>query len=162
MRGTLWQWVTIIFGMVLSYSSFSAITLVTVEVTIMEPPPCTINSNNIIDINFGNDVATTQIDGVYKKIPVIYDIDCKNNSNNAMQLKIAGEGAIFDEQVLSTTEQKLGISLMSNGSKLPINTWLMFTYPNIPKLEAVLVKEVGADLAGGGFSAGATMLIAYQ
>lgn len=140
----------------------AASTVLKVTVTIVAPPPCVINNNNLIEVNFGNDVMTTRIDGSYKKQPVVYSVECKNAPNNAMKMQIQGTGAGFDSEVLQTNKDNLGVALLRNGNRQPINGWINFTYPNLPTLEAVLVKQAGATLGGGEFSAGATMKVEYQ
>ncbi|MGP0843280.1 fimbrial protein [Serratia sp. CY83965] len=140
----------------------AASTTIKVTVTIVAPPPCVINNNNLIEVNFGNDVMTTRIDGSYKKQPVVYSLECKNAPNNAMKLQIQGTGAGFDSEVLQTNKDGLGVALLRNGSRQPINSWINFTYPTKPTLEAVPVKQAGATLRGGEFSAGATMKVEYQ
>ncbi|MCW6016555.1 fimbrial protein [Serratia marcescens] len=138
-----------------------AATTIKVTVTIVAPPPCVINNNNLIEVNFGNDVMTTRIDGSYKKQPVVYSVECKNAPNNAMKLQVQGTAG-FDSEVLKTNKDGLGVALLRNGNRQPINTWINFTYPNLPTLEAVPVKQAGATLSGGAFSAGATMKVEYQ
>lgn len=139
-----------------------AVATIKVTVTIIAPPPCVINNNNLIEVKFGNDVMTTRIDGSYKKQPVVYSVECKNAPNNAMKLQIQGIGADFDGEVLQTNKGGLGVALLRNGNRQPINRWVNFTYPNLPRLEAVPVKQAGATLRGGEFSAGATMKVEYQ
>ncbi|EMD1301833.1 fimbrial protein [Serratia marcescens] len=139
-----------------------AATTIKVTVTIVAQPPCVINNNNLIEVNFGNDVMTTRIDGSYKKQPVVYSVECKNAPNNAMKLQIQGNSAGFDSEVLKTNKDGLGVALLRNGNRQPINSWINFTYPTKPTLEAVPVKRVGATLRGGKFSAGATMKVEYQ
>ncbi|MGP0873348.1 fimbrial protein [Serratia sp. CY81684] len=140
----------------------AASTTIKVTVTIVAPPPCVINNNNLIEVNFGNDVMTTRIDGSYKKQPVVYSVECKNAPNNAMKMQIQGTGASFDGEVLQTNKDGLGVALLRNGSRQPINSWINFTYPTKPTLEAVPVKQAGATLRGGEFSAGASMKVEYQ
>ncbi|ANS41592.1 fimbrial protein [Serratia inhibens] len=150
-------------SLVLLYcSQVQAVTTIKVTVTIVAPPPCVINNNNLIEVNFGNDVMTTRIDGSYKKQPVVYSVECKNAPNNAMKMQIQGNSAGFDGEVLKTNKDDLGVALLRNGNRQPINTWVNFTYPNLPKFEAVPVKQAGATLSGGAFSAGATMQVEYQ
>jgi type 1 fimbria pilin len=140
----------------------AASTVIKVTVTIVAPPPCEINNNDLIEVSFGNDVMTTRIDGSYKKRPVVYSIECKNAPNNAMKMQIQGIGAGFDGDVLQTDKDDLGVALLRDGNRQPINTWVNFTYPKLPTFEAVLVKLAGATLSGGAFSAGATMKVEYQ
>jgi type 1 fimbria pilin len=164
MRRANWRyWPWLAGALLISTSALAATTAtITVKVTIVAPPPCVINGNNLIEVNFGNDVMTTRVDGSYKKMPVAYNIECKNAPNNAMKIQISGNAAGFDSDVLQTNKGDLGIALISNGSRLPVNSWLNFTYPNTPQLEAVPVKQAGATLTGGAFSAGATMKVEYQ
>ncbi|WP_426506275.1 fimbrial protein [Serratia proteamaculans] len=136
-------------------------TTVTVTVTIITPT-CEVNGNNLIEVDFGSDVLTTRIDGSYKKTPVPYSVECKNAPSTAMKLWIEGTGAAFDGKVLRTNQTDFGIAFLNAGIALPINSWLKFTYPKLPTLEAVPVKRNGAKLTGGAFSSGATMKVEYQ
>ncbi|CAI1772527.1 Minor fimbrial protein prsF precursor [Serratia quinivorans] len=134
---------------------------VTVKVTVVAPPPCVINDDRPIEVEFG-DVMTTRVDGDNYKMPVNYMLSCPGAPSNAMKLQVKGTGAAFDSTVLQSNKADLGIELRQGDSKLAVNGWLNFTYPNKPELWAVPVKQRGATLTGGEFSAGATMEVAYQ
>ena len=140
----------------------AASSTIKVTVTVIAPPPCVINNNNLIEVNFGNDVMTNRIDGSYRKQTVVYSVECTNAPDNAMKMQIQGTGAGFDSEVLKTNMDDLGVALLYNGNRQPINTWVNFTYPNMPTIEVVPVKLAGATLSGGAFSAGATMKVEYQ
>lgn len=139
----------------------TATATVTVKITVVAPP-CEINNNNLIEVNFGNDVMTTRVDGEYKKMPIVYSVECKGEASGAARIRIDGDGAAFDGGVLKTNKTDFGIELLNNGKRLPIKSWLNFSYPTLPKLEAVPVKRSGARLSGGAFSAGATMKVEYR
>lgn len=139
----------------------TATATVTVKVTVVAPP-CEINNNNLIEVNFGNDVMTTRVDGEYKKMPIVYSLQCKGGTSGAVRMRIEGNGAAFDNKVLGTAKTDFGIALLNNGGRMPINTWLDFNYPDLPRLEAVPVKRAAARLSGGAFSAGATMKVEYR
>ena len=134
---------------------------ITLKVTVVAPPPCVINGNRPIDVEFG-DVMTTRVDGDNYKMPVNYTLDCTGAPDNAMKLQVQGNGAAFDATVLQTNKTGLGIKLLRGNARLAVNTWLNFTYPNKPELWAVPVKQAGTALSGGEFSAGATMKVDYQ
>ncbi len=138
-----------------------AATTVTVKVTVVAPPPCVINGDRPIEVDFG-EVMTTRVDGSSYRVPVDYSLSCSGQSKNAMKLQVLGTGAAFDAAVLRTNKTGLGIQLQQGDSKLTLNSWLNFTYPNTPELWAVPVKQSGAALSGGEFTAGATMKVAYQ
>ncbi|CAI0854579.1 fimbrial protein [Serratia proteamaculans] len=135
---------------------------ITVTVTLVAAPACVINDDNLIEVNFGDDVLTTRVDGkAYKKKPVTYSVNCGGPSS-AVKMLIEGSSADFDSDVLQTDQTDFGIALLNNGSRYPINTWVNFDTFSPPQLEAVPVKRVGARLQGGAFSAGATMKVEYQ
>jgi len=154
----------VLAALVLFYGPLAqaASSTIKVSVTILAPPACVINNNNLIEVNFGNDVMTNRIDGSYRKQSVVYSVECKNASDNAMKMQIQGTGAGFDSKVLKTNMDDLGVALLYNGNRQPINSWVKFTYPNMPTFEVVPVKQAGATLSGGAFSAGATMKVEYQ
>jgi type 1 fimbria pilin len=135
----------------------------TVKVTVIAGPPCVINNNGVINVNFNN-VPTDEVDGIHHEVPINYPLDCTGATKQALKLKISGAGATFDLNVLKTTNDNLGIQLLQGGSKahLAPDTPLNFTNGQPPALYAVLVKNNNATLSGGPFSAGATLTIDYQ
>ncbi len=131
--------------------------------TLIEPPPCVINGDQPIEINFGDDVMTNKVDGLaYKKMPVSYSLTCDGPVTNALRMQIEGTAAAFSTQQLRTDKTNLGIALLSNDAPLGVNKWFNFTYPTAPKLQAVPAKNPAGALTGGGFNATATMKIDYR
>ncbi|TQI82264.1 type 1 fimbria pilin [Serratia fonticola] len=141
--------------------AIEATATVNVTVTVTAPTPCVLNNNQPITVEFG-EVMTTRVDGNNYRKPVDYTLFCSAAAKNAMKLQIQGIGAGFDPKVLQTEKTGLGIALRQGGVPLDINSWLNFTYPNKPLLEAVPVKQSGITLTGGDFSSGAILKIAYQ
>ena len=140
---------------------------VTVKVTVVKPPPCTINDDRPIEVDFG-DVMTTRVDGNNYMMPVNYTISCENGDDRAMNIQISGTPASFDSVVLRTTIAGLGIALKTDygfSAKYPfqINSWNQGYHASRPwGFWAVPVKQNGVTLRGGEFTAGATMKVAYQ
>lgn len=137
-------------------------TMVTVKVTVVAAPPCIINDDQAIDVDFGSELLTTKIDGSNYIKTVDYTLECKNNTSNAMKMQVQGSATTFDSSALQTNMKDLGVALKANGSALTINNWMNFTYPNKPVLQAVPVKRAGSSLSGGDFVAAATLMVAYQ
>lgn len=140
-----------------------AATTVTVKVTVVEAPPCVINNNQTIEVNFGN-VMTSRIDGSNYEQTLYYTLSCTGNASNALKMQIVGTqaGSGFTGNVLQTDAAGLGIALRNGGSAMALNSWTNFTYPTLPVLTAVPVRAAGAGLSGGDFSASATMRVEYQ
>ncbi|WP_163333707.1 fimbrial protein [Enterobacter bugandensis] len=134
---------------------------VEVRVTVVESPPCIINGDRIIEVDFG-DVIVPRIDGINYTKSVDYTLECKGQLTNIMKMAINGNPVTFDNSALKTNVTDFGIALRANGKPLVINNWINFIYPDKPFLEAVPVKRAGADLPGGEFNAGATMMVLYQ
>lgn len=139
-----------------------ASTTINISGTIMAPLSCEINGNQAIMVDFGNDLVTTRVDGSSYMKTVDYSLTCKNNTSNAIKMKIEGTATAFNNSALQTTQADLGIALRANGQPLPINSWLNFTYPNKPLLQAVPVKRAGGTLSTGDFSTVATLMVDYQ
>lgn len=139
----------------------AAATTVTVKVTVVAPPPCTINDDRPITVEFG-EVMTTKVDGENYKMPVNYTLSCTDASSNAMTLTITGAAMATDGTALQTNKTGLGVRLLTGSSPYVINSKVSFTYPDKPALYAVPIQQSGATLTGGEFSAAATMNVTYQ
>ncbi|MBU9828525.1 fimbrial protein [Rahnella sp. FC061912-K] len=135
--------------------------IITVKVTVVAPPPCVINGDQPIEVDFG-EVVTTRVDGYNYMREVPYSVQCGGASSNDMVMQIQGIGAAFGTNVLDTNQDNLGIALLNNGEPLPLNSDIKFTYPSLPVLKAVPVKSPNSTLTAGVFSAGATMKVDYQ
>ncbi|MBH3259023.1 fimbrial protein [Serratia marcescens] len=142
--------------------STQAASTVTVSVTVLAPLPCTLNGGKPIEVNFGDEVMTTRIDGNNYRQPVEYALSCNGQGKNAMRLQIVGGAAAFDGQLLKTSVSGMGIALLRDGVRMPLNSWQNFPYPNVPRLEAVPVKQGNATLPTGEFTAAATLRADYQ
>jgi type 1 fimbria pilin len=131
--------------------------------TLIAPPPCIINGSQMIEVNFGDDLVTTRIDGINYRKDIEYTLDCRDAGVNSVQMQIQGTGASFDGKVLATVERsELGIALRTDNGPLAINTWSKVVFGTTPRLAATPVKSEGSQLQAGSFTAGATMLIEYQ
>lgn len=151
----------LILGIGLSGCLSAATTTLTIQGTILLPPPCVINGDAPISVSF-DEVLTTRVDGFNYRKPVEYSLQCTAASSNALKMMIQGGSAGFGNGALQTSIPNLGINLETETSAFPVNTWLNFTFPQQPKLYAVPVKLPGSSLRADGFSAAATMIVDYQ
>ncbi|CAI1123967.1 putative minor fimbrial subunit StfE [Serratia quinivorans] len=135
------------------------------NIQVIEGPPCNINNGQAIEVNFGDDLLITRIDGVNYSKTIDYTLDCREAGNNAIRMQIQGLVASFDGNVLATVERpELGVAIkLANAMPMPINGWLNLASSSTkPALTAVPVKAPNSVLQPGRFSAGATMLFEYQ
>lgn len=164
MRIITWMalWVGALAGCLWGASVYAGST-VTVKVTVLAPLPCVLNEKQPIEIDFGNEVMTTRIDGTNYRQKVGYTLTCSGQGKNAMRLQIKGVGAAFDATALQTNVNGLAIAFEQPvGKRLPVNGWANFDYPNLPDLYAVPVRKNGVELPTGEFTAAATLRVDYQ
>ncbi|HEI8868132.1 TPA: fimbrial protein [Serratia odorifera] len=136
-------------------------TQVNISATIVAPPPCVINKGKVIDVDFG-DVGVNRIDGNRYMQRLDYTVECEFlDGSRQLKMKIVGSGAAFNANVLQTSVNGLGIKLLADGKALNINSAFSIDYANLPKLDAVPVKNAASTLTEGEFSSGATMLVDY-
>ncbi|EUM08936.1 fimbrial protein [Enterobacter sp. E12] len=132
--------------------------------TLIEPPPCTINDGNRVDVNFGERVGINKVDGVNYRQMMNYQITCDNAGSGswALTLSLTGAAAGFDEQALQTNKTDLGIRVYQNDKPFTPGSTLAIDISNPPRLEAVPVKREGAILTEGAFESLATLRADYQ
>ncbi|MFZ4214121.1 fimbrial protein [Pantoea endophytica] len=152
---------TLVF--ILTASPVKANINVTVRGNIIAAPSCVINNNNTIDVDFGNNIYTSKVDGQNYRKNLVYTLVCDSSLSNNLKLAMQGTAAGFDG-ALATNKSNLGIKFYANNTALDVNSWLNFTYDanNLPALEAVPVKRSGATLTTGAFDTNATLVVEVQ
>lgn len=132
--------------------------------TLIEPPPCTINDGNRVDVDFGERVGINKVDGVNYRQVMNYQIVCDSAGSGswALTLSLTGAAAGFDEQALQTNKTDLGIRIYQNDKPFTPGSTLDIDISNPPRLEAVPVKREGVTLTEGAFESWATLRADYQ
>ncbi|MCU5771609.1 fimbrial protein [Erwiniaceae bacterium BAC15a-03b] len=128
-------------------------------------PACNINQGQAINVDFGNDIFITQVNGENYKQPISFSLSCNAYTPVTMRLRFDGTTAQFDAGVLATTMSDLGIKLLQGsggGTPLSPGSWLNFDRTaGIPSLQAVLVQRAGSTLAAGEFTGTATLVVEH-
>jgi type 1 fimbria pilin len=135
---------------------------INVKGIIRNPPPCIINNNQLIDVDFGDELAINKVDGKNYRQNIDYSIVCSGVSSENIKISIQGSSTDFDNATLQTNMPDLGVELQNDGVKLNVGDWVNSTWPDLPVLQAVPVKRTGSNLATGEFNAGATMVVDWQ
>ncbi|SNY75321.1 fimbrial protein [Enterobacter sp. CC120223-11] len=135
--------------------------------TLLDPPSCTVKGKDgpMIDINFGDSLVISSIDGVQHRMELNYEVDCGGITEQPLDfvLTLRGNVASYDPAVLQTTLPGLGIRVLMQNRDLPINTpQRIDNMAEKPKLEVVVVSEPRAVLKEGNFDATATLEVGYQ
>ena len=131
--------------------------------TLIEPPPCTINDDGQVDVNFGSRVGVQKVDGVNYLQVMKYQIKCDPSASAGdMTLEIMGAPADYDAAAVTSNVTDLAIQIKQNGVPFELNKPIPIQLTSPPKLSAVPVKRVGATLTEGPFEATATLRAVYQ
>lgn len=136
--------------------------------TLRVPPLCTItdrNDGSQIDVNFGEQVGISKVDGVNYRQQLGYKIKCDKAVGGTWALKLSLDGtpAGFNSELLATERTDLGIRIYQGDKTFVPGSSLEKIDPlTPPELWAVLVKRPGAALAEGDFDAWATLRAEYH
>ena len=146
-----------------SVMAFAQTATVKVSVTVMQPLPCTINGGRPIEVDFGDEVMTTRINGNFYRMPIDFSFTCNNPYKNAMRLQVQGGTANF----AGAARHQSGWFGYPHLAKARWGSTAAefrhnFSYPNPVKLDAVPVKRSGVNLETGEFTASATLRVDYQ
>ncbi|TCM69092.1 type 1 fimbria pilin [Acinetobacter calcoaceticus] len=131
--------------------------------TLIEPPPCSIDSSTPILVNFGDDIISNQVNGSNYMRPLEYKLICPENSPKGMRFRLDGSSAVMNGQsVLRAGKNGLGIAFFRSAVGINTNQWYNFNHPNVPVLTAAPTKAANANISLGSFSVIATLSIDYQ
>lgn len=131
--------------------------------TLLEPPACTIEDDDVIDVFFGKNVGIHRIDGINYTQNVNYKLTCSDNTRGwELRLTVIGPPSNFDTAALQTNVNNLAIRLTQEGKPFEINKPIVITPTTAPAIKAVPIKRPGSNLPEGAFSVTATLLAEYQ
>lgn len=145
----------------LALARYQDVQTITISMTVLEPPPCTINDNKTIEVDFG-EVIADDLDGSHYSRPLNVNLSCSGQSKNQLRLQIQGTADKVNADYLQTNRAELAIKFTSHGNALAVNKWLTFSWPDVPELRAAPVLSNNKELTGGTFSASATLRVEYQ
>ncbi|MGW1445100.1 fimbrial protein [Serratia rhizosphaerae] len=151
-----------IFSPALAAPGGSGGTEIKIYGTLVEPPPCQINNNKVIDVPFG-EIGINRVDGKNYLKQVEAPLKCDDSQLKwDLWLEVHGQATAFDKAAVQSSVTDLGIHLMMDGKPLELNKPVLITPAPTLKLQAVPVKKAGAELPEGAFDASATLLVEYQ
>lgn len=130
---------------------------------LVQAPSCEINEGQTIDVDFGDRVGVSKVDGANYLQTIDYRITCQPGATTLeLGLRVVGSPTVFDGAALQTNVADLGIRLLQNGQPLQVNQRIAIDPQNPPRLQAVPVKKAGVVLPEGLFEVAATLLADYQ
>jgi len=133
---------------------------------LVAPPPCSINNDETVVVNFGDKVGVKKVaSGIYRKT-VDVTLTCEQpNLPWELMLSVHGNPVDFDQDnaTLMTQEHKdLGVKLFLGGNPFELEKPVKISDHQLPLIEALLVQREGAKLTEGPLTAQATLRVEYQ
>ncbi|MCK7310386.1 fimbrial protein [Enterobacter quasiroggenkampii] len=130
--------------------------------TLISAPNCTINGNNKVDVNFGDNIVTRQVDGLNYSQTIGYDLQCASIAVNGLKVSVRGTPAAFGTGLIDAGREGLAIQLWRGSEKLANGEAAAFTWPDKPVLRATPVAQDNTTLTAGTFSSTASLVLSYQ
>lgn len=140
-------------------------TTLSISGILVDTPDCVVNNQNPIEVDFGEDVVISRIDGLnYKKTRILYSLLCTSLAKQGLKVTITGEPAAFNAGLLATSKPALGIQLLDESTPLTPGNSVAFNYNNgvTPELWAVLAVQNNTLPTAGSFDGSGTMVFEYQ
>lgn len=130
---------------------------------LIEPPACVINNDQMIEVDFGQQLGVHSIDGQRYRQTVNYQLQCQSFAQSrGLVLRVSGTATTFDKAAVQTDQADLGVRLLLNGKPLTLNTAVNISLQQPPLLEAVPVqRSASVTLSKGRFAATATLQVDY-
>lgn len=155
--------VLLLTGLFTQSLPYLAHAVLTVNVTgVIVEGVCEINNGETVHVNFGNNLQANQINGQNFMQTIEYALVCEDLISNDLEMQFEGTATEFSDNYLATDREGLGIKLYMNGQEMPMNTWMPFSWPDVPVLQAAPVKDDNIEIETGVFNASATLKIQYQ
>lgn len=139
-------------------------TNITYSGTLLDAPPCTLNGGEPVEIDFG-EVGVNKVDGqnYAQTFTVIYE--CEGTTTD-MVLRYLGAATTFDKAAVQSSIPEFGIQLQHQRSGVitPFevgSTLAIPSYQGSSQFIATPVKNAGAELQEGAFTAAATLQLEY-
>lgn len=137
--------------------------LTTNNILIGAPTKCSINSGEIINVNFHNiNSSLLSIDGSTYSQKISLSINCSENVGNNVLIKLISDKTPFSDDFITTNNKNAGIAIKYN-NKL-IKPWdsfpiVMSGLSGRVEIDATPVKNPGKTITAGDFSASATLVL---
>lgn len=138
--------------------------------TVITPPSCMVNGGETIDIDFGDRVVASEIDGNNYMQNLPYQVSCNTNNTSYFDLKLSinsSQVSSFDDAAVMTTLSQNDFALkfiISGHEGYNINESIAIIPSSLPIISVVPIKRpgVGNNLTGGNFESFVTLRAEYE
>lgn len=130
--------------------------------TVVSPPPCTINDDVDIDVNFGNVSINTLNSSDEEGVKIPLSIVCDSSVSKDVILSLVAVSSNFDNDFIGTDIPGLGIELKNDTTLLPPGGEIPITWGHDVILTARVKKDPSEDVVAGDFMASSTLMVSYE
>ncbi len=132
-------------------------TPIEVSVIIVDPAPCTINSDKPVDVEF-DVLPIDKIDGDRYSQPIPVEITCPETFKGEIKLAMGGTAADFNMNALATDKTDFALLILLNDQPMTINKFYEVNWRQHVALKAVPLINPKGKAETGEFSASATLM----
>lgn len=138
--------------------------------TVISPPSCTVSGGETIDVDFGDRVVASDIDGNNYMQNLPYQVSCSTSNASYFDLKLSINSAQvspFDDAAVTTTlnPDDFAIKFIVKGYEdYKVNDKIAISPSSPPVISVVPIKRpgVGNKLTGGNFESFVTLQAEYE
>lgn len=126
--------------------------------------PCKLDNDNDINVNFGDNVLVSNLDGKNYIESLSLVVTCEENYAGDLDFRVSGTVSTFDKSAIKTDINNVGIKFINgmDDSPFEINKRYKYTQNGRFILKVVPVKASGSTPDVGKLKASAQLLIEVQ
>ena len=131
----------------------------TIEVSgiIVDPPPCVINNDKPVDVEF-DVLLIDKVNGDRYSQPIPVEISCPDTFKGEIKLAIGGTASDFNINALATNRKDFALLVVLNEQPMTINQFYDVNWRQHVALKAVPLINPHGNAEAGEFSASATLM----
>lgn len=154
----------VISSFIFSATSASHSVYLNISGTVVSPPPCKINGDVDIDVDFGN-VSIGHLDSASDtKVDIPLSITCDSSVTKDVSISLVANPTYFNADLIGTDLSDLGIEIKNDSTLLPPGGTLPIELGKDIILTAQLRKndDESVVIEAGEFTANSTLMVSYE
>lgn len=125
-------------------------------------PSCTVNNGEIIEVDFGDEILSTKLNGANYKQSFTLSIQCNSATANTVYLAFQGEQWEPGINALKTSKENLHIEFYRGWNLILLNEKVAVPKDELYFFQATPRKFGSVKVQPGPFSASATTVVYYE
>lgn len=125
-------------------------------------PSCTVNNGEIIEVDFGDEIVSTKLNGANYKQSFTFSLQCTSATANTVYLAFEGEKWEPGINALKTSKENLHIEFYRGLNLIFLNEKIAVSKDEFHTFQVTPIKYGSVKVQPGPFSASATTVVYYE